>query len=120
MHFFRQKRNNFHNFLSEDNFVVVRVHIFTTFWYSRLSSKPSPIEARKDPVGYHLTPLDTFLSLPVLSQARSSCVNASFITFFSKKSIIYNKLAFQYSFIIDRDFAHIFSLKLNISNFFRF
>ena len=27
-----------------------RVHIFTTFWFSRLTSKPSPIEARKDPV----------------------------------------------------------------------
>jgi len=26
------------------------VHIFTTFWFSRLTSKPSPIEARKDPV----------------------------------------------------------------------
>merc|ERR1719342_288274 len=27
-----------------------RAHIFTTFWFSRLTSKPSPIEARKDPV----------------------------------------------------------------------
>jgi len=27
-----------------------RVHIFTTFWFSRLTNKPSPIEARKDPV----------------------------------------------------------------------
>ena len=29
---------------------LFRVHIFTTFWYSRLTAKPSPIEARKDPV----------------------------------------------------------------------
>ena len=27
-----------------------RVHIFTTFWFSRLTSKPSPIEARKEPL----------------------------------------------------------------------
>merc|ERR1719242_191130 len=27
-----------------------RVHIFTTFWFTRLTQKASPIEARKDPV----------------------------------------------------------------------
>ena len=33
-----------------DDTNIYRVHIFTTFWFSRLTSKPSPIEARKDPV----------------------------------------------------------------------
>jgi len=44
---FYMKYLQFTKFIEQDK---NGVHIFTTFWFSRLTSKPSPMEARKDPV----------------------------------------------------------------------
>ena len=46
--------------------MIFRTHIFTTFWYSRLSQKPSPIEARKDPVVRRYVPNTSSIILIIL------------------------------------------------------